>query len=441
MYRVLDFMLHLALTRVRRLNVWLSLQYQWGFIIDPIAFYASLYDPDYSKRPHPSLINAILLSATCHPTILPITKIKSESLLARALVAIQLGISQADRLLDVIHASCLLSTYFYTQNRVQEGYYHSTAAARLMTTVQSYLPDYSTSWRPYGNRISTLAHVFSVDRSWSVVTGLPPALRDEDCLAPSVMECLTGFPTGLSVSSSAGPRHPSTYLLVTHRPQDVYSCEDPLPLDRTFDAIALRLCVHALHETSFRLVPTGMSSTFAGPESSLIPTSPIDQSARNQEDIAALKSSVELFHQRFPSFVRSKLGLEPLRLVDAHMAAIHTFVNASTINLERNAMTRGGEPFKRCLMAVSSMVAVIEQLREEDYPSLDPLMSVSAPCRFARAPLLIGSQSCWVTAANVCLYVVSSSRPPENTEFVQMYADILIGAVLQLARFYPLAGE
>ena len=138
--------------------------------------------------------------------------------------------------------------------------------------------------------------------------------------------------------------------------------------------------------------------------------------------------------------MRFKLGLEPLRLIDAHMAAIHTFVNASTINLERNAMTRGGEPFKRCLMAVSSMVAVIEQLQEEDYPSLDPLMSVGVSCRIFRAPFLTSYQSCWVTATNVCLYVISSSRPPENTEFVQTYADILIGAVLQLARFYPLAG-
>ena len=173
----------------------------------------------------------------------------------------------------------------------------------------------------------------------------------------------------------------------------------------------------------------------------LKPASLIDQSSRNQEDIAALRSSVALFHKRFPSFVRSRMGLEPLSLVDAHMAAIHTFVNASTINLERAAMIRGGEPFKRCLMAVSSIVAVIEQLQEEDYPSLDPLLSVSTLYRSERALLLIGSQSCWVIAANVCLYVISSSRPPEDTEFVRKYADILIGAVLQLARFYPMAGE
>ena len=107
--------------------------------------------------------------------------------------------------------------------------------------------------------------------------------------------------------------------------------------------------------------------------------SPTDQSAQTQEDIAALNASVALFHKRFPCFVRSRMGLEPLSLVDAHMAAIHTFVNASTINLERNAMTGGGEPFKKCLMAASSIVAVIEQLQEEDYPSLDPLMSVSTP--------------------------------------------------------------
>ena len=89
---------------------------------------------------------------------------------------------------------------------------------------------------------------------------------------------------------------------------------------------------------------------------------------------------MEVFHKHFPSFVRSQMGLEPLSLVDGHMVAIHTFVNASTINLERNAMTRGGEPFKRCLIAVNSMVAIIEQLQEEDYPSLDPLMSVGATC-------------------------------------------------------------
>lgn len=137
------------------------------------------------------------------------------------------------------------------------------------------------------------------------------------------------------------------------------------------------------------------------------------------------------------------MGLEPLSLVDAHMAAIHTFVNASTINLERNAMTRGGEPFKKCLVAVSSIVAVIEQLQEEDYPSLDPLMTVGGPYCVAGALLLTRSsqyQSCWVTAANACLYVISSSRPPENTEFVQKYVDILIGAILQFARYYPLAG-
>ena len=71
------------------------------------------------------------------------------------------------------------------------------------------------------------------------------------------------------------------------------------------------------------------------------------------------------------------------------MAAIHTFVNTSTINLERSAMIRGGEPLKGCLIAVSSIVSVIEQLQEEDYPSLDPLMSVRIPCGRTGMPLLI----------------------------------------------------
>ena len=76
-----------------------------------------------------------------------------------------------------------------------------------MTTLQCYLPGYSASWGPYDadNRISTLTHVFAVDRSWSVVTGLPPALKDEDCLVPSLMESLTGFSAIPSVSFPVDP--------------------------------------------------------------------------------------------------------------------------------------------------------------------------------------------------------------------------------------------
>ena len=33
--------------------------------------------------------------------------------------------------------------------------------------------------------------------------------------------------------------------------------EDLLPADRIFDAVALRLSAYALHESSYRLVPTG----------------------------------------------------------------------------------------------------------------------------------------------------------------------------------------
>ena len=78
-----------------------------------------------------------------------------------------------------------------------------------MNTLQSYLPDCSSSAGLYSanSHISTLVHVFAVDRSWSVITGLPPALSDVDCPVPSMMESLTGFPTGPSVRFFAGSWH------------------------------------------------------------------------------------------------------------------------------------------------------------------------------------------------------------------------------------------
>lgn len=64
--------------------------------------------------------------------------------------------------------------------------------------------------------------------------------------------------------SSIGKLHCTPYaqapilLFIAYRPQDIHISEDPLPADRIFDAIALRLSAYALHETSYRLVPTGM---------------------------------------------------------------------------------------------------------------------------------------------------------------------------------------
>ena len=56
------------------------------------------------------------------------------------------------------------------------------------------------------------------------------------------------------------------YIRLIHRSQDingVCSPEDLLPADRVFDAIALRLSAYALHETSYRLPPTGAKWTIA----------------------------------------------------------------------------------------------------------------------------------------------------------------------------------
>ena len=45
----------------------------------------------------------------------------------------------------------------------------------------------------------------------------------------------------------------------------VCNTEDLLPMDRIFDAIALRLSAYALHETSCRLVPSGTECTICYP--------------------------------------------------------------------------------------------------------------------------------------------------------------------------------
>lgn len=91
-----------------------------------------------------------------------------------------LGIVQADdRFLDIIQASCLLATYFYTRNRIQEGYYHSSAAVQLATKRLLKTSSSGAFWGQH-DAVGTLCQLIAADRGWSVVTGLPSALHDED---------------------------------------------------------------------------------------------------------------------------------------------------------------------------------------------------------------------------------------------------------------------
>jgi hypothetical protein len=131
--------------------------------------------------------------------------------LQNALSGISSALQHNDRLMQIVQASCLIAVYFFSRGRVLEGYYHSSTAARLAVSLglhqikpedwyQLQLDVSSSpatqpafiSFKPslqlaaprdtveYAERVATFWQVFLVDRAWSVASGLPAALPDDD---------------------------------------------------------------------------------------------------------------------------------------------------------------------------------------------------------------------------------------------------------------------
>lgn len=148
--------------------------------MDPVAFRASLSSEFSTTTPHPALVHVILLIASSYFPPSPHLGQLSSQFLTQTLEAISSGIEQAERLLDIVQASCLLASYFYSQDRTLEGYYHSTSAARLVTTIGLDKLPASVVSDALQEKVTTLCQVFAVDKGWAVITGLPSLMPDDE---------------------------------------------------------------------------------------------------------------------------------------------------------------------------------------------------------------------------------------------------------------------
>ena len=167
------------------------------------TFRASLTLP-LDQQPHPALIHTMCLLG-CHlsrtqPMLQyerPLLK-QSQQLLAESL-------ENSDRLVNYIQASCLLAVFFFSKGRLLEGYHQVCSTARFAIGCELHkitspvwtgepraqasrntsrrrtdLLGLPTSGVDLGERILAFWQVFNLDRFWSVATGLPSALTEEE---------------------------------------------------------------------------------------------------------------------------------------------------------------------------------------------------------------------------------------------------------------------
>lgn len=126
---------------VHSLRIFFTGSQRMGCPILPERFFQQLAHPDPKKQPHPALINAMLLVgvsltrwtpgySTAKPHNLPPSTPSSEVLLAKTQAHLQETLNEADRLLDHLQASIMLSYYFFQHGRLQEGQFISASNSR-----------------------------------------------------------------------------------------------------------------------------------------------------------------------------------------------------------------------------------------------------------------------------------------------------------------------
>lgn len=180
-----------------------------------------------SQQRHPVLMNAIYLWSCYVSRPGPLSQHESHYL-ARALEALNDAMQYADKIIDVIQGSCLLSIYFLSNGRVLEGSYHANAAASL--SVQWGLhggisnapnlgfsdPVSSCKLEPprdaieAGERILAFWQVFNLDRSWSVVLHKPPVIPDTQSGFTSI-----NAPWPLAMEEYESVRQNNSYILTS----------------------------------------------------------------------------------------------------------------------------------------------------------------------------------------------------------------------------------
>ena len=240
------------MSNITSLEIFFSHRHQCAFDCHLARFRASLHlTPPH--QPHPALMDAIYLMA-CYFSRLPQLSELEPHFLKRALAGISEALHQQDRMVQVLQASSLIAVYFFCQGRVLEGYYHSSTSARLAIDVGLHQIRPTTEWSgiqsglggmgagpgfptdatfplppvkdpiEHAERVAAFWQIFIVDRAWSVATGLPSALPDDDHPRTQIA---TTWPMGIADMSMVGPAFRSLRLLRygTVDPDTVYRAQ------------------------------------------------------------------------------------------------------------------------------------------------------------------------------------------------------------------------
>ncbi|KAH8114130.1 hypothetical protein DFH11DRAFT_250715 [Phellopilus nigrolimitatus] len=371
-------------------------------------------------------------------------------------------------LVDAVQASALLAVYFFGKARLLEGYYHASAAARLAVALgmhqissavwrppaasasaspqlepESSSSAYSSafpfsgppssgvmagagSWagtpapavalptarsaRAHADRVSAFWSVFIVDRCWSVATGLPSSLPDDE--HPQLRIC-TVWPWNADVE-------------VTRENADYTSLGSLYDPDFTIAPTSTSRCTKALKAkaAAFFERAARIASMQAEPT--------------QWEQLTQLEFALMHFMASLPSYVvvsssvpTSAYAAAAPTHVDLELALVHTLTHGATIQMHHPRAQADVHAHTACVRSAAAVTSIVRQLSDADFALLDPVIG-----------------TCWMCVSDVLLRErmwggnMESARDVSGVVpcfGVEAELDIIVTALRRLSFIFPVA--
>ncbi|KAF9501121.1 hypothetical protein BDN71DRAFT_836533 [Pleurotus eryngii] len=400
------------------INAFLAHRHQCWFDGDVTKVLTMSFGCSEPEPFHPALVNAIYLLG-CHFSPSLGLSTWEEVFFKKTISDINAALAMSERLVDIVQASSLLSSYLYAKGRNLEAYGHTYAACRLavglglhrlratdisltvdepsstgaastfiqpredLPSIPINPPWDAAEWR---ERVYAFWQAFSIDRCWSTAMGLPVALPNgttpkDKLITPWLSQTVIGG--GFS----------DTTLVPTH-------------FGVRTSTISLRVKSVALYERAHRLADY-----------------PLEHRSGEKflADLQTLAASFQTFTAAIPPFPGKELCRAHHPLVDVELLFVHTLIHVTSIYIAEAHPPLEAVPARKrqtILGAINTSGFLIEALSDDDYEFLDPFISV-----------------CWYHLTKVLRAEISDKvthSPMLNT---------LIQALRKLGRYFPVAGD
>ncbi|KAJ3562812.1 hypothetical protein NP233_g9344 [Leucocoprinus birnbaumii] len=339
-------------TQQHLLNVFIEHRAQCHFYSNMTRFQVPLLQ-ELEEQPHPALLQAINLLG-CYFSRDPQLRSLESDLLKQSLHEITVSLRDCNHLCDVVQASSLLALYCYFNGRFVEGYRHAFVAARLAVGVLSLhqipwpCPEYYHSYETYYDCIAAFWQVYMVDRAWSGVHGILAALSEDEYRGQITTPMMwTSDPLQVMLQD---PMMIPSHLYQLLDPNDLIPpCMDSMALP------AQKALASAIFDRTFH---------------------PVTDCENDKDPIThpSVIVAMQKIQSILPQFVGREIWSPQAPHVDVELLLVHTMLKVVELRLSEGEMHRVDGDAKM-LFAVDWLTRSIDQLAEDDYAFLDPLIA------------------------------------------------------------------